>query len=100
MPVKKSKKRHVIVRGINSGCFAGEFVSRTGTEVKLKNCRRLWHWAGAATLSELAQRGTSKPAECKFPAPTENHEILDACEVIDMSLDALNSINAVKPWSA
>ena len=42
----------VIVRGDRSGLFFGELVSRKGREVKLKDCRRLWYWEGAATISQ------------------------------------------------
>lgn len=93
------EKRYVIVRGTNSGAFAGELESRTGSEVVMTNCRRLWCWDGAASLSELAQRGTSKPKTCKFPAPTSRHEILDAIEVIDVTAEARETIESVKPWS-
>jgi len=51
----------MLVRTYSAGVFAGELVSRKGQEVVLKDARRIWYWAGAATLSELAMRGTSKP---------------------------------------
>ena len=92
--------KYVIIRGHNSGAFAGILESRTGTEVVLRDARRLWYWTGAASLSELAQRGTSSPATCKFPAPVDRHTILDAIEVIDVTDAARASIASVKPWSA
>jgi hypothetical protein len=55
------KTRNMLVRTYSAGVFAGELVSRKGQEVVLKDARRIWYWAGAATLSELAMRGTSKP---------------------------------------
>lgn len=91
--------RYVIVRGTNSGAFAGELESRVGSEVVLRNSRRLWFWRGAASLSELASRGTSKPNECKFPAPVSRHEILDAIEILTVDPKARKSIERVKPWS-
>ena len=54
----------VMVRSTNAGVFYGKLVSRDGDTVVLKDSRRVWYWAGAATLSELANRGTSKPEEC------------------------------------
>ena len=53
-------KNYVIVRGDRSGVFFGEFVGRKGREVKLANCRRLWYWDGACSISQLAVDGTSK----------------------------------------
>lgn len=93
-------ERYVIVRGNQSGCFAGVFASRDGTAVMLNQCRRLWYWDGAATLSQLAVEGTSKPEQCKFPQPTIAHTILDAIEIIDCTETARVSIEGVKAWRA
>ena len=59
--------KYVIVRTYSAGVFAGTMESRNGQEVVLTNARRLWYWSGAASLSQLAVSGTSKPSECKFP---------------------------------
>lgn len=48
----KSKLRYVIVRTYSAGVFAGNLVSRNGREVVLSDARRLWYWAGAASLSQ------------------------------------------------
>ena len=58
---KKESVRNVIVRTYSAGVFAGEFVSRKGREVVLKNARRLWYWSGAASLSEMAMSGVRHP---------------------------------------
>ncbi|MCF0120546.1 MAG: hypothetical protein HUJ65_02815, partial [Oscillospiraceae bacterium] len=34
--------------------------------VELTQCRRIWYWSGAASLSQLANDGVRKPDECKF----------------------------------
>lgn len=94
------KTRYVIVRTFSAGCFAGEFVSRTGQEVVLANARRLWSWAGAASLSQLATTGTSKPDQCRFPAPVSRVELLQAIEVLDVTEAARKSIEAVTEWVA
>ena len=102
MKAKSAKKsgRYVVVRGDKSGVFAGTLVSRKGREVVLTRCRRIWYWAGAASISELAQRGTSNPGACKFPAPVDRQEVLDVIEVIDCTVAARVSIEGVKPWTA
>lgn len=97
---KSKKKRYVIVRTYSAGCFAGELISRNGKEVTLKNARRLWQWSGAASLSQLAVDGTNAPASCKFPAPTPNHELTEAIEIIDATPTARASIESVPIWSA
>jgi hypothetical protein len=97
MAVKKLT--YVIVRTLTAGVFAGELASRSGQEVELLNVRRLWYWAGAASLSELASRGTSKPKECKFPAPVSRIILLQAIEISDVSPEARASIEGVPAWT-
>lgn len=92
------KNKYVIVRGDRSGVFAGELVERNGREVKLKNCRRIWYWDGACSISELAVNGTANPDECKFTVVVHEIEILDAIEIILCTEKAENSIKDVKIW--
>ena len=98
MPTKK--KRYVIVRTYSAGVFAGYLESRKGKEVTLTAARRLWYWAGAASLSQLAVNGTSKPSQCKFPVPVSRIELTEAIEIIDVSPEARASIEAVPVWRA
>ena len=95
----KNKMRYVIVRTFSAGVFAGELVSRKGQEVVLKNARRLWYWAGAASLSELAVRGTSNPGSCKFPVAVPRVELLQAIEILDVTNEARKSIEGVPVWT-
>lgn len=97
---KKEGTRYVIVRTYSAGVFAGEFESRNGREVVLRNARRLWAWAGAASLSQLAMEGTSRPDECKFPCEVNRVELLEAIEILDVTEKAKNSIKNVPIWSA
>ena len=92
--------RYVIVRTYSAGVFAGYLESRKGSEVVMVDARRLWRWAGAATLSELAMKGTSNPDECKFPCTVDRVELLDAIEIIDVTTQAQKSIEDVAVWSA
>jgi hypothetical protein len=93
------KKKYVIVRTYSAGVFAGELVKRNGKEVTLKNARRLWYWAGAASLSQMAMTGTSKPDECKFPCPVEQVELAEAIEIISVTAAAEKSIKDVPVWA-
>ena len=77
----KSKK-YVIVRTQSAGVFAGTLESRKGKEVVLSNARRLWYWDGAASLSEIATRGVSKPQNCKFPAAVPSVTLTEAIEIL------------------
>lgn len=51
--------KKVIVRGDRSGVFFGTLRERNGQEVVLADCRRLWYWDGAASISQLAVDGTT-----------------------------------------
>ena len=97
---KKKLGKYVIVRTYSAGVFAGNLESRKGKEVVLLNARRLWSWQGAASLSELAMRGTSKPMQCKFPCEVSRVELTEAIEILDVSKAAEASIKAVLVWTA
>ena len=95
-----SKKKYVIVRTDSAGVFAGSLVSRDGKEVQLADARRLWYWAGAASLSQLAVSGTSKPRECKFPVAVPSVTLTEAIEILDVTPEAEISIKAVPVWKS
>jgi len=91
---------YVIVRTFSAGVFAGYLESRNGREVVLTNARRLWYWAGAASLSEMAMCGTKLPAECKFPVAVDRVMLLEAIEILDCTEAAKISIEGVPVWTA
>ena len=92
------KERYVIFRTYSAGVFAGVFVSRKGKEGVLKNARRLWQWAGAASLSQLAMEGTKNTAECKFPCVVDRVELTEIIEILDCTDAARKSIELVPVW--
>ena len=89
---------YVIVRSYAAGVFAGELESKEGKEVVLRNARRLWYWDGAASLSQLAMEGVSKPENCKFPCEVDKVIITEACEILPLTKKAVDSIKKVKIW--
>lgn len=91
--------KYVIVRTYSAGVFAGYLESREGREVVLRNARRLWRWAGAASLSQLAMQGVSKPDQCKFPCEVDRIELLEAIEILGVTYAAKANIEAVPVWS-
>ena len=91
--------KHVIVRTYSSGVFAGILKSRNGKEVVMTDARRLWYWDGAASLSQLAIDGVSKPRNCKFPAPVADILLTEAIEIIPTTAAAQTSIDGVKVWA-
>ncbi len=95
-----ARGKYVIVRTYSAGAWAGWLQTRKGKEVTLTKARRLWYWAGAASLSELAMHGVSKPLECKFPCEVDEVSLTEAIEVIPATPEAIKSISEVPVWSA
>jgi hypothetical protein len=102
---KSTSKKMYIVRTYSAGCFFTEIVSSkiiSGIkEVVAKNCRRLWYWKGAASLSQMAMEGVTCPNECKFSIPVETKQVLtNVIEVIECTSKATKNINGVPIWRA
>ncbi len=93
-----SASPYVIVRTYSAGVFAGNLVSRNGKEAVLADARRIWYWEGAASLSQLAVEGTSKPSGCKFPVAVPVVELTEVIEVLHTTPAAEQSIKAVPIW--
>lgn len=91
---------YVIVRARSAGVFAGYLEKKEGDEVTLRNVRRLWYWDGAASCSELAQKGVSKPQNCKFPSANTKILIKEWIEILPATEQAKKSIEGVKAWQA
>ena len=89
---------YVMCRTYSAGVFAGYLQERNGQEVTLLKARRIWSWVGAASLSQLAMDGTSKPNDCKFPKEVEKVILLQAIEIIPISEKAQKSIQGVPEW--
>lgn len=97
---EKINGEYKIVRCIGAGVFLAIVESRTGKEAILRNARRLWYWAGAASLSQLAVDGTNSPSTCKFPAIVDKIEVTDVIEIISVTEKAKKSLDGVKVWVA
>lgn len=90
--------KKVIIRGDRSGVFFGTLAEKNGQEVKLTNCRRLWYWSGAASLSQLAVDGVANPVGCKFTVTVDEIIVLDAIEIIPCTDKAVQSITSTREW--
>ncbi|MCL2064091.1 MAG: hypothetical protein FWG98_06925 [Candidatus Cloacimonetes bacterium] len=96
--VERDGMKYCIVRTYSAGVFAGYVESREGKEAVIRDARRIWYWEGAASLSQLAMSGTSKPENCKFPEPMDKVTVTEAIEIIECSEQAMKSIQGVKIW--
>jgi len=90
--------KKVIIRADRAGVFFGELKERIGSEVTLTNCRRLWQWNGACSLSQLAVDGTDEPTNCKFTVTVPEITVLGVIEVIPCTPKAIKSIEGVSEW--
>ena len=91
--------KKVIIRADRAGVFYGTLVEKDGNEVELKDCRRIWYWNGAASLSELALSGVNRSGN-KFSVAIESITVLGVIEIIPCTEKAIKSIEAVPVWKA
>jgi len=89
-----------MVRTYSAGVFAGTIETLEGKVAKLTNARRIYYWDGAATLSQLATDGTSKPEKCKFPVAVDEVILTQVIEIIPITDKAKASIDSVAVWVA
>jgi len=91
---------YCIVRTAAAGVFAGYLTEKDGSEVTVKNARRLWYWKGAASLSQLSLDGVKYPNECKFPEAVPKATLLGVIEILPCTEAAQKSIESVPIWRA
>ncbi len=91
--------KYCIVRTYSAGVFAGILSSLQDKQAIVKKARRLWYWDGAASLSDLAVNGVSKPDNCKFPVEVDEVALTEVVEVIPATQKAKESIAAVPTWT-
>lgn len=91
-----------IIRAKNAGVFYGEVVARentpSGVNITIKDCLRIWYWAGAASLSQLAMEGVKIPRECKFSVVVPEMEVMGVIEIIPCTEKASRIIESVPIW--
>ena len=92
-------KDYVIVRSRSASPFAGWLDSEERQSVVLSEGRRLWEWQGAATLSQMAVDGVSKPKECKFPTAVAKVKVFEVIEILYCTDKAKTSIEGVPVWA-
>lgn len=89
---------YVCIRTYSAGVHCGYLKERNGKEVELVNARRIWKWAGAFTLSELATKGVTKPNECRFSCVVPTLYLTEAIEIIPMTEEAADSVQKVADY--
>ena len=92
--------KKVIIRTNRAGVFYGtlaEYDDQTRT-AEIHDCRRLWYWDGACSLSQLAVDGTKNPASCQFTLYVPSMQVMEVIEIIPCTDEAIESIESVAVW--
>jgi hypothetical protein len=91
---------YAIIRTFSAGVHFGIITQRDGKEVELRDAKRIWYWEGAASLSQMAVDGVSKPESCKFSVTVPKIVLTEAIEIIPCTEKATKCILAVPEWKA
>lgn len=86
--------QHCVVRTFSAGVHIGEVAAKEGTNVLLRNARRLWKWNGAFTLSEVATKGVSKQGS-RMAVSLPLIELTEAVELIPTTEEARATFDAI-----
>jgi hypothetical protein len=90
--------KYVIVRADKAGVFFGKLIAKNDLEVQLTDCRKLYRWAGANAVEQLALEGVKTPSECMFTVANNECTISNYIQIITCSNEAINNINSVFVW--
>jgi len=93
-----STTEYSLIRTYSAGVHFGKVTKRDGKEVELADARRIWYWEGAASLSQMAVDGVSKPDKCKFSVTVPTIVLTEAIEIISCTEKATNCILKVPEW--
>tara|TARA_R100000544_G_scaffold36037_1_gene23857 strand:- start:27 stop:395 length:369 start_codon:yes stop_codon:yes gene_type:complete len=96
----KPQGNYVVVRTYSAGVHVGFLESKDGKEVTLSQTRRIYEWEGAATLSQIAGTGISKPKKCRLPAPIASITLTEAIEIIPCTPEAQEILEGIPEWVA
>ena len=90
----------VIIRTYSAGVWFGVLGQKSGSEVILKNARRLWRWHAAEgiSLSAVAVHGIN--ADKSSLAPELERNWLEAIEIIPVTAKAAKTIEGAKDAKA
>ena len=94
--------KKVIIRSYGAGVFYGTLNEVEKCEdkytVELTDCRRLWYWDGACSITQLAVEGTKKPENCQFTIVEKSIVVTSVIELHKCTEDACKSIENVREW--
>lgn len=94
--------KKVIIRSHGAGVFFGTLNEVEKCEdnwtVELLDCRRIWYWEGACSITQLAVDGTKNPDGCKFTVTEPSAIVSSVIEFHECSEVSVKSIASVPEW--
>lgn len=100
-PAKSVKgMKYCIVRGYQSGVWAGYVQEQEGAKIIMVNARNIWYWKGAASLAQLSQEGIKDLKESKITQEVPVMTLLDANTVMPASEQAREVITNSPVWKS
>lgn len=100
--IEKLLGKRVVIRADRAGVFYGTLaeIETLGDkyQVELTDCRRIWYWSGAASLTQLACEGVKNPSNCKFTMSQKSIVVNGVIEVHGCTDEAIKNIEAVAVW--
>ena len=91
-------RQFYIIRCNEAGVFFAHIKERNGGEAVLTDCRRIWYWKGAASISQIAMEGVKDQRLSKFTVTVPEMTVLGVIEIIPCTEQAVKSINEVAVW--
>ena len=100
--IEKLIGKKVVIRSYGAGVFYGTLNEVEKCEdkytVELLDCRRLWYWDGACSITQLAVEGTKRPNDCKFTITEKSIVVASVIELHECTETACQSIENVRVW--
>ena len=94
--------KKVIIRSYGAGVFFGTLNEVEKAEdkytVELLDCRRLWQWSGACSVTQLAVDGTANPSGCRFTVTEKSIIVSSVIEIHGCTDKSIKSIESVAEW--
>jgi hypothetical protein len=90
--------KKVIVRADRAGVFFGTLVKKEGSEVQLKDCRKLYYWSGGAAVEQLAEDGAANKDSCKFTVVAKEITVNNYVQILTCTDKAIANLESVKEW--
>lgn len=96
--MENTENKFYIVRADRAGVFFGKIKEKSHEEVTMTDVRKLWYWAGACAVEQLALEGVTNPNNCKFTVIIPEMTIADPIQIIPCTDDAAESLSKVAVW--